>query len=398
MSRISTLGMHQMALAQMQARQSELARTQQQMATGQRLVNGRDDPVAAGIGIALDRAAAEHERLAANANLLSNRLSLEESALTSITDRVARLREIALQANSGIQTADTRRAFLAELREHRSAMVALGNTSDGQGRFLFGGTQDGDPPFVDAGGTVAYAGDQARRQIEIAPGITVGDADPGSEVFQRVRTGNSLVAARAVDGNAGTAVLKSAGFTAATQWDGDDYRIEFTGGNYTVRDGAGAAVAGGAFVSGQSIDVAGYQVTLQGAPADGDAFTVGPAPNRDLFAAVDDLIALIQLPDTPGASKAAQQNGFYAAIEDLGAAADRVTDLRAGVGARLATIDATAAERESQLLSLQTTLSSLRDLDYAEATTRLAIESAALEASHQSFVRIQGLSLFSLLR
>lgn len=58
MSRISTLGMHQMALAQMQARQSELARTQQQMATGQRLVNGRDDPVAAGIGIALDRAAA----------------------------------------------------------------------------------------------------------------------------------------------------------------------------------------------------------------------------------------------------------------------------------------------------------------------------------------------------
>lgn len=396
--RISTLGMHQLAVAQMQARQVELSKTQQQLATGRRVLVGRDDPIAAGVAIALDRARAEHERLAANADLVASRLELEETALISLGDRLARLRELALQANNATHTADSRRALLAEMREHQRSLIGLANSADGEGRFLFGGTSDGSPPFVQDAAGVTYVGDQTQRQIEVAPEVTVGDSDPGSEVFMRVRTGDGQVAARAAATNAGTAVLRSTGFVDASQWDGGSYRIEFNAGNYQVLDASNAVIASGAYTSGQAIVVRGYQVTVEGAPADGDRIDLTRAPTRSLFETVDALIAAIEMPDTPEAARAAQQNRFFATLQDLDTAADHVIDVRSSVGARLATLDASEEERNAQLVSLKTTLSELRDLDYAEATSRLARESAALEAARLSYMRIQSLSLFSMLR
>jgi flagellar hook-associated protein 3 FlgL len=43
---------------------------------------------------------------------------------------------------------------------------------------------------------------------------------------------------------------------------------------------------------------------------------------------------------------------------------------------------------------LKTTLSSVRDLDYAEALSRLSQELFGLDAAQQAFARTQGLSLF----
>jgi flagellar hook-associated protein 3 FlgL len=47
---------------------------------------------------------------------------------------------------------------------------------------------------------------------------------------------------------------------------------------------------------------------------------------------------------------------------------------------------------------VETLVSEIRDLDYAEAITRLQQELVTLQAAQQSFVRIQGLSLFQFLR
>jgi flagellin-like hook-associated protein FlgL len=43
------------------------------------------------------------------------------------------------------------------------------------------------------------------------------------------------------------------------------------------------------------------------------------------------------------------------------------------------------------------TLSSARDLDYAEAAMRLQTQMASLEAAQRSYLSIQGLSLFRFL-
>ncbi|MBB5016483.1 flagellar hook-associated protein FlgL [Rehaibacterium terrae] len=397
-SRISTSMMHALAVAQMQSRQAALFKVQQQIATQSRLLTAKDDPVAAGVAVALDRAEAAWVRYGENASQLAHRLSLTETALSSIGDRIARLREIAIQANSGAMSAEDRRAFLPELREHYDALLALANTSDGQGRFLFGGAQDGAPPFVRVSGGVDYVGDQTQRRVEIAPEVSIADSDPGSEIFLRIRNGNGHSVARPDPGNAGVAVIKSDGITDPGAWDGGSYRVAFSGGAYTVLDSGGNPVATGPYVPGEAIRFAGYQLTLGGEPADGDAFDVGPARNQGLFETLENLIATIQMPGLPASNKAAQQNAFYAVLQDLEQAGNHVIDARASVGARLATLDRTAEEREGQLLATRVTLSSLRDLDYAEAITRLTRESTTLEAAQLSFARIQSLSLFSLLR
>mgnify|MGYP003831089219 FL=1 len=50
------------------------------------------------------------------------------------------------------------------------------------------------------------------------------------------------------------------------------------------------------------------------------------------------------------------------------------------------------------LVHLKQTISDIGDLDYAEAATRLSQETLILQAAQQSFIKIQGLSLFNYMR
>ena len=50
------------------------------------------------------------------------------------------------------------------------------------------------------------------------------------------------------------------------------------------------------------------------------------------------------------------------------------------------------------LIRLETQESELQDLDFAEAVSRLNLQTVALQAAQQSYIKIQGLSLFNFLR
>ncbi|HBK57018.1 MAG TPA: flagellar hook-associated protein 3, partial [Xanthomonadales bacterium] len=171
-SRISTATLAQ-SVSLILAKQAELAQTQVQLATGLRINTAKDDPVAAGVVAALDRAEADLERFGSNAGLLGNRLALQESVLAGVNDLLARVREIAIQANGGGLGLSDRRAFLPEIVELREALLAAANASDGQGRYLFGGSSDTSPPVLMQSGTAIYVGDQSQRRVEVAPEIAI---------------------------------------------------------------------------------------------------------------------------------------------------------------------------------------------------------------------------------
>lgn len=400
MTRVSTFGAQNTAIGAMQLLQAKLARTQNQLSTGSKLNRAADDPVAAGVAVALDRAIAENLRFGANANLVNNRLTLGEATLADVGDRVQRLREITIQANGGIYTQQTRQGLLAEVREQYKALLATANIPDGQGRHLFGGSQDASVPFLETPAGVVYAGDQSVRDVDIGAGQSIADVDPGSELFMRVAPGR--VAARAVAGNTGTGILMTSTFTDQSQWVPDTYTISFSEPvpgtiEYQVLDGTNTPLVPpvtGPYVAGQSIAFNGYQVSIGGAPLAGDSFTVAPQPPKDIFETTQDLITLLEMPDQPPAVKAAQQNAYYVILNDLQALGDHVTDKRAAMGARLALIESSVDQREAELVSTRTTLSELRDLDYAEAISRLSQETASLQAAQQSYIRMQSLSLF----
>ncbi len=398
-TRISTAGAYQLALSTMLAKQAGLSHTQQQLASGQKLVTAKDDPVNAGTAVGLDRALAELERFGENANLLQNRLNLQEGVLAQAGERLARVRELTIQANNASLSSDDKKAITAELKVIRDELVGLANSQDGSGRYLFGGTADDRAPFTQSGGNITYNGDQTQRRVEIAPDHLVADTMPGSELFMRVRTGDGRVDGRANTANTGSGVLMEFGMDSAGGWNGQSYTVNFTAADaYEVRDAGGAVVATGTYASGEGISFAGLNLRIDGAPATGDSFSIGPSQTRDVFGMLDDLVIALELPDDTPTQRATQQNALQASLRDASTAQEHFIDGRATGGAQLAAIDSAADLRGAQSVTLEATLSGIRDLDYAEAISRFQIESTALQAAQTAFMRLNSSSLFDLLR
>lgn len=84
-------------------------------------------------------------------------------------------------------------------------------------------------------------------------------------------------------------------------------------------------------------------------------------------------------------------------ITEIDNALDNVLGTQSRIGARLNTIDREEQVNASYSLQLETTRSSVRDLDVAQAASDLSRQSAVLEAAQLSFIKIQGLSLFNYL-
>ncbi|MFD0739002.1 flagellar hook-associated protein FlgL [Lysobacter koreensis] len=393
--RISTAGLHAQGLNALLQRQQQVARTQQELVSGNKLQRAADDPGGMAQSQRLDHALATLDQHGKNAGLLEHRLRSQESALTDVGSHLTRARELAVQANSAALSATDRQSIAAELRSIRAEVLSIANRDDGAGRRLFAGTRDGVAPFADTGGTVSYAGDDGQNRIEVAPDHSLADTDPGSEVFLRVRTGDGVVRGSAAGGNTGSGVLQASAVTDHAAWNGQALRVEFTASNaYRVVDAGGAVLASGAYAANTSISAAGVQLTLTGAPATGDAFVVERAPTRDVFATLQNLADALDAPVGSPSERARRDNAVGAAISDLGSAQNHMLALRGGTGTRLAALDSAGDARSAGEVSLAQTLSQLRDVDYAEAASRLALQLTAMEAAQKTMLRVQTLSLF----
>lgn len=398
-NRISTGMVFNQSVSLMMAKQSKMNHLEQQLATGSKLVSAKDDPVAAGTAVSLDRAVAALDQLGKNANVVQNRLGLQENALAEAGEMMSRITELTLQAsNPALSSADLK-GVASELRSIKESLLSLANTTDGTGRYLFGGTNGDSAPFSLANGTVTYSGDQTQRQVEVAPGTFVGDALPGSEIFMRLRTGDGTVDGSASASNAGTGVLTNIGRDGTSSWNGESYTIAFTGTDaYEIRDANGAVLSTGTYTAGEDIVFGGMRVTLEGTPAAGDTFNAGPSTTRDIFATVDQLVAALDMDTSTPEARAAQQNLLQTGTRDVARAAETMIDARASGGAQLTAIDNAESLRESNAVSLKTTLSGMRDLDYADAISQYKLESAALQAAQTMFSQMQTMSLFNMIR
>lgn len=405
LNRISSNALFEANIGQLLRRQAELIATQDTLASGRRVNRAADDPLAAGAATALDRALAELDRFALNANVLANRLNLQESTLAQAGEALQRVRELTLQAANAPLSSSDRASLARELRQLRAGLLALANSTDAAGRHLFGGTQDDRPPFVDGPGGVTYVGDQGQRRIEVAPALALQDAEPGSEVWMRVPTGDGRVRATADAGNLGSGLLGSFGVVDAAAWAATGhaaFQVAFTSPTaWEIRDAAGLPLLPpqtGSYTPGASIAFQGLQLVLNGEPVAGDVFVLEPAPRQDLFRTLDALATALEVPATTVLERSRQQNAIFEALAAIASAQDHFVDLRAAGGARLAGIDEATALREANNVTLRTTLSGLRDVNMAEAASRLAQQGAALDAAQLSFQRVASLSLFNYLR
>jgi len=392
--RISTAGFHQQGLAALMRRETDAAKTQQQLTTGNRLARAADDPAGAAQAQRLDHALGRLDQFDTSAGLLQGRLEAQEAALSDATDYLNLARERVVQANTGGIPAADPGITAPELGPLGARRPDVAKRGDGNGRGLLAGQRDGGTPFSQAAGVVTYNGDDGRNRIDVAPDMAVADTDPGSDVFMRVPTGDGVIRGTVGAANTGTGVLQSARVTDSNAWGARNLTLQFTSPtDWRVMDGA-TLVGSGTYADGDTIDIAGVQTRLTGAPAAGDSFALQPSPRRDVFATLQSLADALDAPATTPVQKAALNNALAGALSDIATAQEHFLGVRASTGSRLASIDQSGADRADSRVSLKATLSGLRDVDMAEAASRLSLQLTAIEAAQKTMVRVQSLSLF----
>ncbi|HEY8519049.1 MAG TPA: flagellar hook-associated protein FlgL [Gammaproteobacteria bacterium] len=397
--RISTSQIHTNGVIAIQRRQAELARTQQQLATGKRILTPADDPAGAVQGLKLHQRVGSVEQYERNAAYAVTRLELEEVALASLGNALQRARELALQAANEMLSDENRQSIARELREISNALLDAANARDASGEHLFGGYRTTAQPFVRGpDGQVKYVGDGGRREADLSPDRRIAVGDNGLP-FMTVPRGNGVFTVTPDGANTGTGRVAVAEVMDAAAYGGESYTIVMTAADtYEVLDGNGVVVTTGAYAAGSAIDFGGVRVVLDGAPAAGDSFAVGPAGTVSVFAIVDELAAALEAPTGAPGARALTSHAVTTAVQNLDQALGRVLELRTGVGARLNTLEQWQNANADELLELRSSLSEIEDLDYAEAVSRFRLQQVALEAAQAAQVQLAGLSLFNFLR
>lgn len=188
--RIGTLQMFRQGLNSILNQQTQLFRTEQQLATGKRIMNPSDDPTGSAQLIGLSESAQITEQFQRNILAARTRLELEDTALASIGDAMQRARELAVQGLNDTVSAEERVAIAKEVRQIMDEVVGLANRKDANGQYLFSGFQVQTVPFSQpVPGTFTYAGDSGQRQLQVGPARQVADGDDGQSVFLDIPDG-----------------------------------------------------------------------------------------------------------------------------------------------------------------------------------------------------------------
>lgn len=422
--RISTNQIFGSGLSSMQNALSQLNKTRMQMATGRQILTPADDPSGAAQSMHLSAAIKGTEQYQRNADIAQPKLEYEEAQLIEVGNVLQRVRELVVAGNSDTYNPNNRDIIAGEIRQMRDEIIALANSQDTNGEYLFAGTRLQEQPFaIGDDGRITYVGAEgpgAIRDIELNSKRRIATGDTGADVFMNIpersglRTeavfapGNSLIGVANVElkneiENLDRA-LNSAGQTFRIKFEDDGgtlkYKVQDLDGN-AIKDQNGATI-GGTYVPNQPIEFAGRRVTLSvptappTMPADGDEILSRPLTQVSIFQTLDEIATAFESAvSTDPDSREQLSQATSMALRNLDSGLERVDTVRASVGLRLSAIDTQTALNDERLVDLRSTRSDIADLDYAEAISRFQLQRTVLQAAQQTYVEVNKLSLFN---
>src|SRR5882757_2203213 len=155
-------------------------------------------------------------------------------------------------------------------------------------------------PFLAAGISIVVGGGAAVNEDSFLIQPTAGAAAGLSVLLTSPAqiAAASSIQATAAAANTGTGAASASVVTNPSTWVAGTYKISFTSATqYQVTDSTNTVIGTGNYSSGTPITFNGASVTLTGAPANGDTFTIGAASsssvgdNSNAFALIDQLSA-----------------------------------------------------------------------------------------------------------
>ncbi len=413
--RISTLQAFNNGVAGLQRNYANVTRTQEQISTGNRILTPADDPVASVRLLQLEQQQNVLNQYAENLTAAKNSLTQEEVSLNSANTILQRVRELAVQAGNGALSSKDRASIAAELQEREDELLGVMNTRNARGEYLFAGFQGKTQPFVrQADGSYAYQGDEGQRKIQIASSLDIPISDNGKKTFVNITDAGRLQATPtgALPGlRVGAPLVQDeVAFSGTPAFPPSGIEIEFdtvNPQNYEIRSIAPPAVLGSGTLDSDpakqdKLVFRGVVVNVDGTPAGGELVQITPrqvggvdVQKQGVLDSIATLRqALLDAPDTPNGNLQVR-DAVALGLTNLDHAMVTLDSVRGEIGARLNIVETTQTDNEDVSLVNKSVQAQLRELDYAEALSRLSFESIVLEAAQQSYVKIAGLTLFS---
>ena len=150
--------------------ESNVNQLNQEIATGQTMLDATSDPAGAGLAVEV---ASQIDRLNYDSkNAESGTQSIESglNALQQVTNVIDQLRQTALQGANTVTTGATRQGLVTAAQNALQQLITLANSQDTSGRYIFAGTKADAAPFQNlSNGQVIFSGDDGTNVIEIAP-------------------------------------------------------------------------------------------------------------------------------------------------------------------------------------------------------------------------------------
>ncbi len=400
MTRITTAYLFQKTAIDIASKQFDISEIQNQIGTGKRLNKPSDGPAETARVIDLNQAIGRIDQFQRNSIFANQRLGLEDATLSSVNNSLLRVRDLALQANSGSQTGETRAIIRAEVEQRLQELLDYANARDGNGNYLFSGSKNRTQPFTQTATGVAYNGDQNKLSLKISGNRTIVASDSGYDIFVNIKNGNGDFVTSLNAANTGDGVITVGSVIDNSVFQANDFSITFTSPTtFDVVNNTTATtiLAGQNYVSGQAISFNGSEVAISGDPQAGDEFQVNASRRQDVFATLQSFINALGTDPSDPADQAQLTQALDRTISDVDNALQNVLNTRTFIGTRQNSIDTANIENEGAKIELQTTRSQIEDLDYAQAITQLQLQQTTLQAIQGAFAQVRGQSLFNFL-
>jgi flagellar hook-associated protein 3 FlgL len=374
--------------------------TQNELSSGKKVSSPSDDPVNASQISTARASVAMQTSFGANQSYLDGELRNLESTLGSVGDTISSAQQALVSAGNGTYNDSDRRSVATNLTSLRAQLISLGNTRGSDGQYLFSGYQSNLTPFSQGGAGIVYAGDSGTRGVMVAHGLAIQANSDGQSLFMQVPRGNGSFATAVAPTNAGNGKIDTGTVANPAALTGQSYEIRFTGSTTidVVNTTTNTLVQSQVYVPGQAINFDGMQMTVSGTPAIGDKFSVSQGQTSSVFDALDQAIAALNTPVTTDAERAKVNDSIRQAAATVEQAFNIALAKRSEVGGRMTALDTATNVGTSIQFQDKTLLSSLQDVNYADAASRFAAQQTGLQAALAAYGQTSKMSLFDYLR
>ena len=159
-----------------------------QMATGQRVNNPSDDPLAANEGMRLDTMISKINQYNTNIITGNSFLGLSEGVINKMNTLIKQAKGLTITSANDPTTHAARQANAVEIQSALSEIITLANSKEA-GRFLFGGTETLKEPYQVIGSRyIYYRGNESNINIQVDSSTSMPINATGEDVFGSMTT------------------------------------------------------------------------------------------------------------------------------------------------------------------------------------------------------------------